>query len=648
MSPPAPQHACWQCGADLAEWLETHSALKAPGGALVSPDPSPRSPTAREFLDFSALQNKCTEQEFELQKLSTDNETLSQKLSEAVDDRADHEKTASASQVELDAAHAKIKELQDTLDSINQKRVVDTTQLQTDMQRLAEKLIDETEKRGEVEHAKLLVEHELEDLSRCLFEEANKMVKDERSRSVQWEKRHAISARKVTELTQLVDFEREQCNELKIRLEEAIEDKEREVKLRRALQMDYEQSHPHASRTGITSPESSSGDNGEDPLADLSLLFSPRRSPTSPSQGFRESVISGGTNGSRDSTLYDLSSGPDGSGVGSYQFTLPVKTLGANAPLHLFTHLYLFADDMIFNEFSEFLTLRNEKAALASAYMKRCFAEDVEPCLRFGSSLVVSSGSNLMSWRHHRRLLSAVQANSLMIETIPYYASTALVKNPSDPLPASASPAARSVRLSAPMPSASRSWSATGYMSIFTASGPTDPSQSNSTPAVNGISPAPQGAAPPLTITVPTGRTQSSHPSPTTPQGTSPPAMITTVCSLCELAIEAKPLTTSFTLPLGPIQMAQEPLVYFRYRLDDDDPERRPLCHRCRQRLRSACDFYAYTRMISRGLLAQVGSWRTFAQLQRLRLNMAVSRLGAIAIETACGTETGSISTVTD
>ncbi|KAJ1984974.1 hypothetical protein H4R34_000318 [Dimargaris verticillata] len=662
-----PRYECWQCGTDLTQWLDTFPAFRP---LERSPPLSPTSPAPRDVLDASALQTRIAEQDFQIQRLTAEHETLQAKLSDAVDQQADSEHAAAAVQIDLDRAHAQIRELQATLDSIHQKRVLDTTQLQADMQRLAEKLIDETEKRGEVEHAKLMVENELEDLSRSLFEEANKMVKDERSRNVALEKRCRTLERKLAETDQLVQFEREQSTELKLRLEEATEDKEKETKHRRALQRELD-------ATTKALPMSLSSTHTLDahsPRGDLAAAFhgstlllgadagSP--APQEPSR-FRESLMSRGTNGSYDSTLCDNNYAADGGEA--YAFRLPAKAQGPSGPLHVFMHLYLHSDDLVFQEFADFLPLRGDKVAVNSPFMKRCLAEDVEPCLRFSSTLVATSGNHLLNWRHHRRLLTAVQTSSLVIETIPYQplattpisptAGTMLPSGPTTPT----RPNHSGPPLSAPpseSPGLARTWSMAGYRSFFSA--PSSAPLGDNAPPADTSAPGRQIrlslTTRPLTL-LPLETSSSAMPHSVPAQHSSAPGQpsptgmphstVAASCSLCDTPIVAKPLLSAAkSLAASPTSHGQ--LVYFRYRLDDHDADLRPLCHRCRQRLRSVCDFYAYSRMITRGLLTHMGAWRVFAEVQRLRINMGLSRIGVTPLETARGTDAGTIQQVNE
>ncbi|KAJ1922880.1 hypothetical protein IWQ60_006241 [Tieghemiomyces parasiticus] len=557
------------------------------------------------------LTARLAAQEAELRRLGAENETLTRQLAEAVDVRASDETEAATTQVALDHARAQVAGLQATVDALQRKRAVDASQLQSDLKRLSEKLVVETEKRGEVEHAKLLVEHELEDLSRCLFEEANRMVHDERRRAGQAEQRCAAALRRVSELEQLLDLEREQCADLKARLEVAVDGRESEYRRRIALQKQLDFIH----RSASASPTGEGPDEADAPEDEDGH-------PASHRAGLRESVISRGTAGSRDSTLFDAHHGSDGD-PSAYRFQLPTRVAPAHAPLHLFTHLFLYADTLVFSEFREFIGLRQEKAALASAFLKRCLVEDVEPCLRFSSALVSTAGGNIMAWRFHRRLLAAVQDNTLIIETVPYLASEPIRLSISSPPDASPAP---------------RTWAASmGFLA--------SPVSPVTLPPPAARRPHQAASAPhPLAITMRASRSQSDSPGGPLTVRTGAPTP--TPCQLCDLPIEARSLAVD--VAGGDVTAASDSLVFFRYRLDDNDPDRRALCHRCRQRLRAACDFYSYARMITRGLLAQADIWRVFAHVQRLRVSMAVSRLGATTLEAACGTETGTIAAVAD
>ncbi|RKP26891.1 hypothetical protein SYNPS1DRAFT_21443 [Syncephalis pseudoplumigaleata] len=95
-------------------------------------------------------------------------------------------------------------------------------QLRNDLQRTSEKLAAETRRRGELETAKANIEAQLEDLSRTVFEEAQKMVVDERRARVEAERKRDIYYARVQELQDVEQMLKAQLNDLKQMMEKAM------------------------------------------------------------------------------------------------------------------------------------------------------------------------------------------------------------------------------------------------------------------------------------------------------------------------------------------------------------------------------------------------------------------------------------------
>ncbi|GJJ75717.1 hypothetical protein EMPS_08075 [Entomortierella parvispora] len=88
---------------------------------------------------------------------------------------AEEQKRASAESIEAEILRKKVEDLEDALDS----KTDDYLSAQRDLAVLNDKYVDEIEKVAELQLAKEMVEGELEELSRTLFEEANGMVATE-------------------------------------------------------------------------------------------------------------------------------------------------------------------------------------------------------------------------------------------------------------------------------------------------------------------------------------------------------------------------------------------------------------------------------------------------------------------------------------
>ncbi|KAJ1926817.1 hypothetical protein IWQ60_003482 [Tieghemiomyces parasiticus] len=95
---------------------------------------------------------------------------------EAAQERAaDVDRQNELQRQDLSDFSGRIIRLEDELDQSRQE----VATLRRDLRVLNDKFVDEVEKVAEIQHSKLLVEEELEDLSRKLFEQANTMVADE-------------------------------------------------------------------------------------------------------------------------------------------------------------------------------------------------------------------------------------------------------------------------------------------------------------------------------------------------------------------------------------------------------------------------------------------------------------------------------------
>ncbi|KAI9295046.1 hypothetical protein K502DRAFT_337657 [Neoconidiobolus thromboides FSU 785] len=294
--------------------------------------------------------------EQELKQVKAEKDTYSESLKESVELRADLEVNYNKLQVEFDQYKAT------TVAALENRNKA----LQQDMENLAEKLIDETERRSELVHAKQLLEAELEELSQNLFEEANKMVADERRLNKAWEDKMEAQEKKYEELNILMEFEKEQCKELKAKIGELIEERE-------AASLALEES------TNSTTPNHRS-------KRSLSISTTPAaRSQHSSDSGYRGANTQGSD--------HDI-------------FTSSNSALSFDSSDHRF------------HEFKEFLEAPVAKGLyLSSKFMKRCLNEDVDSALRFESSL-------LSGWMTHKRILSASQLGSINIYPFKGDAST--------------------------------------------------------------------------------------------------------------------------------------------------------------------------------------------------------------------------------
>lgn len=106
--------------------------------------------------------------------------TLSTKLINAINHQTTLDDTLSATRLDLERAHAKVRQLESQIESQRELLAGDVwvrrRSVEADKNQLLKRVVDEKNARVEVEDQKKKIEQELENLTAALFEEANKMV----------------------------------------------------------------------------------------------------------------------------------------------------------------------------------------------------------------------------------------------------------------------------------------------------------------------------------------------------------------------------------------------------------------------------------------------------------------------------------------
>ncbi|KAF9114091.1 rab guanine nucleotide exchange factor S2 [Mortierella sp. AM989] len=128
---------------------------------------------------------------------------------------AEEQKRASAESIEAEILRKKVEDLEDALDS----KTDDYLSAQRDLAILNDKYVDEIEKVAELQHAKEMVEGELEELSRTLFEEANGMVASEARARHQLELTRKHLELELKDAQERLAAETSQLKELKTKME---------------------------------------------------------------------------------------------------------------------------------------------------------------------------------------------------------------------------------------------------------------------------------------------------------------------------------------------------------------------------------------------------------------------------------------------
>ncbi|KAF9561563.1 rab guanine nucleotide exchange factor S2 [Mortierella alpina] len=204
---------CNNCGAAVQlESSLNHQQLQLQNDPLI--------PFVKAQIDELTAQNSS---------LVAENDSLSTKLVESTEGRMDLDQQLNITQMELKAAQNEIEALKENQKNYEQLlSMISSGQLieKKDVQPVIENLAYESQRRSQVETSKMKLESELEDLSRSLFEEANRMVNEERQATFLAGKKIEGLERQLDEVLDLCKSERDQLVELKLRMEKLSEEKD--------------------------------------------------------------------------------------------------------------------------------------------------------------------------------------------------------------------------------------------------------------------------------------------------------------------------------------------------------------------------------------------------------------------------------------
>ncbi|KAG2188933.1 hypothetical protein INT44_004075 [Umbelopsis vinacea] len=234
----------------------------------------------------------------------------------------DETESIKSQQKKIEDMTKRIEELEDDLDAKTDAFMA----LQNDMELLNEKYVDEIERVAEIQHSKDMVENELEDLSRRLFEEANGMVANEKREKYNLEVAQRHLENQLKETRDRLHAEQMQLKELRIKMEE--------------MELKSNEEEKEESDSGEQGKRSSSAlsDAGARGLTDMTALL-------------------------------------NGSSKRQSQNGADLNSTATNI------------DDLVLGEFQDFIATGRSlplKKLHTNPFMKNCQAEDVEPCLRFG------------------------------------------------------------------------------------------------------------------------------------------------------------------------------------------------------------------------------------------------------------------------
>ncbi|KAI8339222.1 GDP/GTP exchange factor Sec2p-domain-containing protein [Chlamydoabsidia padenii] len=266
--------------------------------------------------------------------------------------------------------------------------------LQSDMEMLNDKYVDEIERVAEIQHSKDMVENELEDLSRRLFEEANGMVANEKREKHNLEVAQKHLENQLKETRDRLAAEQMQLQELRLKME-AMQDFENEH---------YGNNNSNNNNNYTNNNYNYINGNGNDNINGNSN----RNSDVSLS-------VNGSINGV-DST--------DARGIKDLAGLFP-DHLNNNNDQHQDMDPWPGLDSMLLDEFADFVKLRTSvplKKLHNIPFMKHCQLEDVDPCLRFGAHSRLSA----------RKVNDAIVMNTCFIEEAPVGFADEQSKRPVD------------------------------------------------------------------------------------------------------------------------------------------------------------------------------------------------------------------------
>ncbi|KAF9957958.1 rab guanine nucleotide exchange factor S2, partial [Modicella reniformis] len=573
---------CSNCGAavQLTSSLN-HQQFHLPNDPLI--------PFVKAQIDSLTAQNST---------LVAENDTLASKLVESTEGRMDLDQQLNIAQMELQAAQSELKTMrrnqkhyEQLLDMISAGQLIE----RKDVQPVIENLVYESQRRSQIETSKMKLESELEDLSRSLFEEANRMVNEERQTTYLAGKKIEGLERQLDEILDLCKSERDQLMELKGRMTKLSEEKDMVQRERDAIEFALVQlqQQQHQQYLVSSSPTSATHHHMSTAAAarrGMPITISSLSSVTGGPFGSNMDAMAGSRKHVQQGHQYDASSiksktdscyfsdedhpgshlpnDPNEDRIPSLGFHLwdpsfiefkayiesvfgtcekssadldsasKLGQLSVTSPLASsgITSMYSFG---IMNKIAPTAAPATNTVIPISSLLTNCrllkkmSSEDVEATLRF-------EPGNLLSWTQRKRLMTAVTDNTLVVEVVPMSSSI----------------------------------------------------KDQSSSPVASVHPQDQLLTP-----------SAAHQLPVVSTGAKPN------CALCGHGI---------TTPL-----------YYQYRLTDTANESRTICPYCRTRLTSVCTFYSVLRMISKRIISSTTTpEKLYLDFLRIRLSMFLARCG--------------------
>ncbi|KAH6567788.1 hypothetical protein BASA60_008891 [Batrachochytrium salamandrivorans] len=270
--------------------------------------------------------------------------------------------SANSRQAESTSEMSRLREKSEMLEEMLDHKQYELTQIKRDLETLGEKLIDEIEKRAELQHSKETVQDELEELTKSLFEEANSMVANEARQRHEVQAREQSMAAELGETKIRLQMEQAQLRELRIRMAEV---QKEQVRLQVAT-----------TTTGYSSNTAGSTSRLQQQSSALGSSLSA-------------------------SSAQDLS----GTKGDHAETSLRIET----NQMHSQVHPYHLIDSQLFVHFEEFLHFASKAKVNklhSLVFMRNVLEDDVTPCLRFGGNPRTST----------KKFIDAIVAHTCFVE----------------------------------------------------------------------------------------------------------------------------------------------------------------------------------------------------------------------------------------
>ncbi|KAK9320768.1 hypothetical protein V1517DRAFT_328428 [Lipomyces orientalis] len=186
-------------------------------------------PVATSMANSSETSMQMSAQD-EIDLLSNEVSALSTKLILAVERQADLEDGLAATRHELEQAQVRIRTLEETqkrhADMKEKGLLVERKDVELETSTLMKKLMEESKARMKAESDRRSIEQEVEDLTRSLFEEANKMVSSARMENGKLEHKNRQLENIIQEKDNILFSLQEQLTALKKVLQEVADEQE--------------------------------------------------------------------------------------------------------------------------------------------------------------------------------------------------------------------------------------------------------------------------------------------------------------------------------------------------------------------------------------------------------------------------------------